>query len=108
MNQILNVNSKKSKRLKFFKIQFYLSLILVVFFIIYMLFQMSNKEKENSITNVTGLNAKLNSIFSSNIESKYLGRIKIEKIDLDYFVFNLYSEDLLKILPCKFSGGNLR
>jgi LPXTG-site transpeptidase (sortase) family protein len=51
------------------------------------------------------LNAKLNSVFKGN--NKYFGRIIISKINLDYYVYNSYSEEMLKILPCKFYGNNL-
>ena len=107
MNQILDVNSKRIKLKKIFKIQFVISLILIVIFFAYFLFKLSNKNKENYISKIAGLNAKLNSVFLGNVEKLYLGRIKIEKINLDYFVYNTYSEELLKVLPCKFSGEDM-
>ena len=37
----------------------------------------------------------------------YFCTLKIPKINLEYFVYKSYTENNLKILPCKFSGGNL-
>lgn len=108
MNQILNVKEKKLKLKKIFKIQFSISVILIFIVFIYFLNNLSQKSKENNISNIVKLNAKLNSVFLSNNENLYLGRIKIDKIELDYFVYNSYSEENLKILPCKFSGNELR
>ena len=107
MNQILDVKEKKLKIKMLFKIQFILSFGLMIIVLVYFLSQMNNKSKENNISKVISLNAKLNSVFSENIQETYLGRIKIDKINLDYFVYNTYSDKLLKVLPCKFFGGNL-
>ena len=108
MNQILNTNNKKEKIKKVFKIQFIFSIIFIVFGIFYIIRNIKIKEKENSISNIISLNAKLNSVFAENKKSNeskiYFGRILCEKINLDYYIYNDYSEDNLKILPCKFSG----
>ena len=37
----------------------------------------------------------------------FFGKIIIDKISLEYSVFNMYNEDLLKISPCKFYGSQL-
>ena len=39
--------------------------------------------------------------------NKYFGKIIIDKINLEYTIFNQFSEELLKISPCKFYGVNL-
>ncbi|MBR2289330.1 MAG: sortase [Clostridia bacterium] len=75
-----------------------------------MIRNIKEKEKENILSNTISLNAKLNSVFSYREvkeESIYFGRIICEKIDLDDYIYNEYSEENLKILPCKFSGGTL-
>ena len=108
MNQILNTNNKKEKIKKVFKIQFLFSIIFIVFGIFYIIRNIKIKEKENSVSNIISLNAKLNSVFAENKKSNeselYFGRILCEKINLDYYIYNDYSEDNLTILPCKFSG----
>ena len=110
MNQILNINKKKKKIKKIFKIQFIVSIILIIAGIVYIIKNIKNKEKENNISKIISLNAKINSVFSENKLTNeendlYFGRIICEKIGLDYYVYNKYSEENLKILPCKFSGG---
>lgn len=109
MNQILNANYKKEKIKNFFKIQFIISIIFIIVGIIYLVKNIKKKEIENNISKIISINAKLNSVFAGNSSqnnSVYFGRIICEKIDLDYFVFKNYSEENLKMLPCKFSGGD--
>ena len=111
MNQILNYNKNKKRIKKFFIIQFIISLLFIIYGIIYILKNIKEKEKENNISNIISLNAKLNLVFFENnnkYDNLYLGRIICEKINLDYYVFNEYSEENLKILPCKFSGRKIK
>ena len=110
MNQILNTNINQRKIKKIFKIQFIISFILIILGIIYIFKIIKEKERENNISEIISLNAKVNSVFSENKKSNenddiYFGRIICEKINLDYFIYNKYSDENLKILPCKFSGG---
>ena len=113
MNQILNTKKNQRKIKKIFKIQLILSVILIILGIIYIFKIIREKERENNISKIISLNAKINSVFTENLVDKedsendeiYFGRIICDKINLDYFVYNKYSEDNLKVLPCKFSGG---
>ena len=41
-----------------------------------------------------------------NLNNIYFGRIIIDKINLDYYIYNNYTEQNLKVLPCKYSGPN--
>ena len=110
MNQILNTNNKNEKIKKFFKMQLRISIILIIVGVIYIIKFLRKKENENNISNIISLNAKLNSVFSYYEVKEnriYFGRILCEKINLDYYIYNTYSEENLKILPCKFSGGDL-
>ena len=111
MNQILDTNINKKKFKKIFKIQFIISIVLIIVGIVYIIRNIKNKEKENNISKIISLNAKLNSVFAENKREEnqeeqdvYLGRIVCDKIGLDYYIYNKYSENNLKILPCKFSG----
>lgn len=111
MNQILNVSKNKKNLKRFFKLQFWISTIFILFGIIYVIRIIKEKERENNISKIMSINAKLNSVFSYYTETEkehiYLGRIVCEKIGLDYYIYNDYSEENLKILPCKFSGGKI-
>ena len=69
-----------------------------------------NKEEENRISKTISINAKLNSIFAekkTQTINLYFGRIYCPKIGLDEYIYNQYSEENLKILPCKFYGNSL-
>lgn len=108
MNQILENESRINKRIKIlFIIQFYISFIFIIVLFLYWLNIIKIKIENKNISNIMNDNAKLNSIFSNKVDSLYFARIIIDKIDLDYFIYNDCTEELLKILPCKYSGPNL-
>lgn len=109
MNQILETKQKNKKLFRLFKIQFIVSFVALIILFIYILRENKLKAREDEITNIVNINAKIATIFKSeNYENKmYLCKLKIKKINLEYFVYNSYSEELLKILPCKFYGETL-
>lgn len=122
MNQILqtkliNKNSKLIRLKKILKIQLYLSMFLIIIiisFITYNKFKLLKQEKYStqilSNYNITKLytdmyTQKNNSSLNNNIESPpILGIIEIPKISVYYPIFSNYSDELLKISPCKFYG----
>lgn len=108
MNQILDIKNSVNKRIKLlFIIQFYISFIFIIVLFLYWL-NISKSEKESKyISDIISYNAKLNSIFNSKDDSIYFGEISIAKINLDYYIYNECTEELLKILPCKYSGPKL-
>ena len=108
MNQIIVEKNRINKKVKLlFIFQFYISFIFIIILFFYWL-NISRKRKESEyISNIITSNAKLNSIFSSRRDNIYFARIAISKINLDYFIYNNCSEELLKILPCKYSGPEL-
>lgn len=112
MNQILNTKERKEKIKKIFQLQLAVSVVLIVFGFFYIIRNIKEKERENHISSIISLNAKLNSVFATlNQEENaeiYFGRLICDKIGLDYYVYNQYSEENLKILPCKFSGRKIR
>lgn len=109
MNQIL-VNQKSNKKIKYiFKVQFLISIIIAVIIILIFGVNYNNEEHLEEISTEINKAIKLSSIYS--VEEKnsevYFGKIIIDKINLEYTVFNYFSEDLLKIAPCKFYGKNI-
>lgn len=109
MNQIL-VNKKINRKIKYiFKIQFVISVIIAIVFIIIFISNYDKEENLEQISTEISKAIKLSSIY--NLKSKendlYFGKIIIDKINLEYTVFNDFSEELLKISPCKFYGGNI-
>lgn len=121
MNQILETKQKNKKLFRLFKLQFIISFVALIILFMYISRENKLKAKEKEITNIVNINAKITTIFKSenyeNINENhednsyeneiYLCKLKIEKIDLEYFVYSSYSEELLKILPCKFYGESL-
>ncbi len=111
MNQILETKNKSKKLIKFFKIQFIFSFIMIIVLFGYILYNYKIKIKEKGMSNIINMNAKLVTVFDdkdNEDSSLYFGKLNIPKINLEYFIFNGYSDELLKILPCKFSGGLLK
>lgn len=106
MNQILVYKKNKSEYKVVFIIQFYISFILIICLFFYWLNLNKKESKEQNITNLVNSNAKLSSVFNINNEN-YFCELIINKINMRYFVYNHYSEDLLKILPCKYGNGEL-
>ena len=82
------------------------NIIIIVIFKTY-----SEEENLEIISKSIDKNLKLSTIYSTNKikqkEELYFGKIIIDKIDLEYSIFNQYNEKLLKISPCVFYGGNL-
>ncbi len=113
MNQILVTKLKNKSNKIFFKIQFFVSIIVVItligFFFYYILYL---KKKENiSNTIISSYNIyKLYSNYNNDnfdIDSNIFGIIEIPKINIYYPVFSNLTEENLKVSPCKFYGGSL-
>lgn len=110
MNQILF--NKKNRRLKYiFKVQLFISVLIIIILIIYIVNSYNKDENLENISKIINKNIEVTSIYEAERESTqeeaYLGKIYIEKINLDYGVFNNLNEELLKIAPCKFYGNKL-
>lgn len=109
MNQIL-VNQKINKKLKYvFKTQLFISLIIAAIIIFIFIKNYNNEENLEEISTQINKAVKLSAIYNVQNEKLelYFGKIVIDKIDLEYTIFNEFSEELLKIAPCKFYGKDL-
>ena len=108
MNQIIFDKSENIRKKYIFKIQFIISIILTIIAIISIVFTHNEDENLENISKVINKNFELCSIYNvaktGTIQDVYCGRIIIDKINLEYSVFNNYNEELLKISPCKFYG----
>ena len=108
MNQIIFDKKTNQKKLYIFRVQFILSIILINIFLFIYISKYINEEKLEDISNVTYQNLELSKIYNKT-QSKnktFLGKILIEKINLEYSIFNDCNDELLKISPCKFYGSN--
>lgn len=128
MNQILTTkevnmhSSSKNKQIsssklkKFFKLQFIISITIVLLLITIVIFyiQFLNKKEKSSINLISNYQfSKLynneniyNNKSNTSNNTVLFGIIEIPKIKLYYPVFSNISEDLLKISPCKFYGNS--
>ena len=109
MNQIL-FNKRANKYIKVVKM-ILLFMIIVLLIIIIKRVYSDFKEKElELISKEIATNVGLRQLYVSKSDEngEYLGKIIIDKINIKYIVFNQYSEELLKICPCKFSGKSLQ
>lgn len=108
MNQIL-INQKSNKRIRYmYKVFFITTIVLLIIFILVFINSYNYEENLEEISLEINKNIRLSSIYLEENNLKiYLGKIKIEKIDLEYIIFNDFSEELMKISPCKFYGKNL-
>ena len=110
MNQILVTKIKKDYK-KFFKFQFIFSLIIVVILIGYYIYDYKQTEELDEISEILSKNIEISKMY--NVENQvleksiYFGKIRIDKIDIEYPIFNDYKEELLRIAPCKFYGGDM-
>ena len=110
MNQIIFNKEYTRKKKNFFKLQFGLSVAIILVVICVIMNNYNYDENLENISEIIDKNAKLSQIYRTNKTKSYetyLGKIIIESIDLEYTVFNNYNETLLKIAPCKFFGNNL-
>lgn len=114
VNKINKKNEKNTNR-KFFKLQFTISIIIIITaisFSIYQIYSINSKEKisQNLIGNynIYKLYADTQTKEEENIENNLFGIIEIPKINLYYPVFSNLTEENLKVSPCKFYGTNLK
>ncbi len=114
MNQIL-FNKEKNNKIKYiFKVQFIISIIVAIILIIFFLLNYKDEGKLDELSKIINKNIEITSFYDiqkTNIEtSNYLGKIIIDKINIEYSVFKDMNEENLKISPCKFHGvefGNM-
>ncbi|MFR6021582.1 MAG: sortase [Clostridia bacterium] len=127
MNQILQTKIKNSnnngKKKSFLKIQFYISIFVFLSLIVYLFFYWQNLHRDElysdsllSNYNLTRLYANSessNSLYSSDFfsilnansnDNPILGIIEIKAINVYYPFFAYYSDENLKLSPCKFFG----
>ena len=112
MNQILlykvNVYLKRYYKCTLFGLIF---LMVIILGIVYKNSKINKKELV--LSEIINNKAKLEDVYNLkenenrvNLnEEKYFGKIIIDKININYIVFNNYTEENLKISICKFSGN---
>ena len=122
MNQILftekNISSKKylksKKNLKKFKIQFYISLLLILCSTSYFIYITFSRNSKESLSKTLLSSFNVERIYSNNNYTTVtlnensnffvIGIIEIPKINIQYPILSNTNDELLKISPCKFYG----
>lgn len=110
MNQIIVDKKTEIKKKCFFKMQLIVSVFIIVILITVMIINYNKDGNLENISKTIEQNIRLADIYKTDenmIDKLYFGKIIINKINLEYVVFDEYSEELLKIAPCKFYGENL-
>ena len=104
MNQTLVI--KKYKNNNKFKIQFYISLLFTIVFSILFFINNYNNQTKEKVSNTLIKDYTVSRLYnvSSNELNEIIGIIEIPKIDISYPIFSNFSDDLLKISPCRING----
>jgi len=116
-NDMKNIDPIKyrHKHKFFFKILFILSIFLFLFLLFFYSFYRYNLNREASLSNKLKDTFKITTLYGSSYtaskinnnnlsDNSIIGIIKIEKLNIEYPIFNSFSDELLKIAPCKFHG----
>lgn len=117
MNQILEIKNlkKRKKYKKIFKMQLFISLIIIILFGIYWLYFYTNRAKEENISDTLLSNFHIERLYSKsenyttvelNKDGIYfvIGIIEIPKINIKYPILSDVTDELLKISACRFYG----
>ena len=122
MNQILStkINNINKSKGNWFKIQLYFSVIITIVIIIFIFLYINNLSKNEKLSNTLIKNYNISKLYSSNTSytnsnednnldyfHSIFGKIEIPKIGISYPIFSHFSEELLKVSPCKFFGESL-
>ena len=107
MNQIITrLNLKNSKKKKYFYIQFFLSIFMIFIILFYSLRNNDENVDYENINKQIKINLNINNIYNK-YQTKFLGNLIIEKIDVEYPIYSEYTEENLKMSVCRLSGPTL-
>lgn len=107
MNQILVIKKYKNKKNNHkYKIQLYISLLIVIVFSALFFINNYNNQSKEKTSNALLKDYTVSRLYNdpSKDLNEIIGIIEIPKIDISYPVFSSFSDDLLKISPCRING----
>ena len=115
MNQIIALKKTNQKRKNLFKLQFVVSILALIISGFYYLRKWKKESEMEKLSQMMNQVFQVEAMYSARKtnteavqkESLYFGKITIPKLELEYSVFNECTDELLKILPCKFYGDNI-
>ena len=107
MNQIIMIRKENKLHKKFFKLQFIISVLVLIFLGLYCAKKWKDEQEIQKVSQVVNQAFELETVYQTQRTTKaqqinqnrYFGKIIIPKINLDYSVFNECNDELLKILP---------
>lgn len=109
-NQIIEINKKPRKKIRFFKIQIIFSILGVITTLIFLKSSQNNTLNYENYSKTLAQSSIISSVYKTNKtsnDSNIFGTLEIPALGINYAVFNEFSEELLKISPCKFYGPNI-
>ena len=107
MNQIITrLNLKNRKKKKYFYIQFFLSIFMIFIILFYSLRNNDENVDYENLNKQIKINLNINNIYNK-YQTKFLGNLIIEKIDVEYPIYSEYTEENLKMSVCKLTGPTL-
>lgn len=104
MNQIITrLNNKKKKLIKYLYIQFFISLLMIFVILFYYINKRLIEIDYEDINKQIKINLNINNIYNK-YQTKFLGNLIIEKINIEYPVYSEYTEENLKMSVCRLDG----
>ena len=104
MNQIITrLNNKKKKLIKYLYIQFFISLLMILIILFYYINKNVIEIDYEDINKQIKINLNINNIYNK-YQTKFLGNLIIEKINIEYPVYSEYTEENLKMSVCRLDG----
>lgn len=109
-NQIIQIKKKRDKTIKLLKAQIFFSILgIIAILMFFKTSQITSLNYEN-YSKILAQSTTISSVYKTEQttnESNILGTLEIPTLGISYAVFNEFSEELLKISPCKFYGVNI-
>ena len=109
-NQIIEINKKIRKKIRFFKIQILFSILGIIGILVFLKSSQNNTLNYENFSRTLAQSSIISSVYESeqtSTQSNIFGTLEIPSLGINYAVFNEFSEELLKISPCKFYGPNI-
>jgi LPXTG-site transpeptidase (sortase) family protein len=109
-NQILETNKNKNRKTGIFKWQFFMSMLGILATIMFFKTSQDTNLSYENYSKIISQSSILSSIYQTSktsTSSNIFGKLEIPSLNISYAVFNDFSEELLKISPCKFYGVNI-
>ena len=113
MNQILQTRLKSGRKKYFFKFQLFISIFVFLSLMFYLFFYWQNLHRDELYSDSLLSNYNLTRLYSNDFfsilnansnDNPILGIIEIKAINVYYPFFAYYSDENLKLSPCKFFG----